>query len=123
MFRKQTFAWTIVALGLFVALTGLLAVPVNAVDDGSPVAQDPSPRPGWDATLTPTATLMPTATPIPTATPVPPASSGPEPEPPASPAVTLLPETGAALPFGIMLTGFAMAVVSGAILLARHKKG
>lgn len=118
MWKKHPIAWTIIALGLFVVLVGLLATPVNAGGVESPIAQEPSPRPGWSATLTPAATVAPTAAPEPTATSAP--SSPSEPQPTVSPEVTLLPETGRVLPFGLVLAGLAL-IGTGSALLVAHR--
>lgn len=120
MWKRNTIAWTIIALGLFVVLAGLLATPVNAGGNESPIAQEPSPRPGWSATLTPAPTVVPTATPVPAATSAPAAPSDPQPTTP--PSTVLLPETGRTLSLGLTLAGVALIATGGALLITRRSE-
>jgi len=102
MIKRRTITLTLFTTGILLFLTGfLLAISVGAAGEGIPALQ-PSPRPPWDATMTPA--VQPTTPPTPTSPP-------PSPTPTPTPTPIILPLTGGATYQSAWLLGLGAGFV------------
>jgi len=115
MERTRVLALLLCAAGVMLLLAGVMALPVGAAGQAAPPLQ-PSPRPPWNTTMTPTPS--PVLTPTPTSAPPPTATPTPTP----TPVPVLLPISGGRPAAGWLL-GLGIVLLAGGLALGARGWG